>query len=331
MVRSQEWKPDVLGRGFEQLTLPLRDDSEGEVVATLVRRRGLPIELPMRGPAHDVDVLYVHGWSDYFFQTHLAEYWHGQGAHFYALDLRKYGRSIRPHQTPGFVTDLDVYDEDIEAALAAMGHSTTDDLGGRSLVLMGHSTGGLILSLWASRHPHRTRGVVLNSPWLEFQASAIGRQAIAPLTKAQARINPLAPLPNVDLGFYTRAVSKEEDGEWDYDHHWRPARGFATHPAWLSAIFAGHARVAVGLDIQAPVLSMMSDRSTISPRWSPAMLASDSVLVVDDIANRSLKLGSTVTVARIAGALHDVTLSPPPVRSAAFDAITRWLKGYAPH
>ena len=331
MVRSRGWKPDVLGRAFEQLTLPLGDDAEGEVVATLVRRREPPLELPGRGAAHGVDVLYVHGWSDYFFQAHLADYWHEQGAHFHALDLRKYGRSIRPHQTPGFVTDLAIYDEDIEAALAAMGHSRDDELGGRSLVLMGHSTGGLTVSLWAARHPQRTGGVILNSPWLEFQASGLGRQVVAPLTRAQARLNPMAPLPNVDLGFYTRAVSSAEDGEWDYDHRWRPARGFPTHPAWLSAIFAGQARVAAGLDIRAPVLSMMSDRSTIAPRWSPAMMASDSVLVVDDIASRSLKLGATVTVARIAGGLHDLTLSAPPVRAAAFAAITRWLSGYAPH
>ncbi|KQQ92964.1 alpha/beta hydrolase [Leifsonia sp. Leaf325] len=332
MVRSNGWQPDVLGRGYEQLTLALADDSEGEVVATLVRRRGLPLELPGHGPAHGIDVLYVHGWSDYFFQTHLADYWHEKGARFFALDLRKYGRSLRPHQTPGFVTDLNAYDEDIEAALGVMGHSVHDDLGGRSLVLMGHSTGGLTLSLWAARHPHRTRGVVLNSAWLEFQASALGRQAIAPLTRAEARLNPRASMPNVDLGFYTRAVSQAAgDGEWEYDDAWRPARGFPVHPAWLSAIFSGQARVAAGLDIQAPVLSMMSDRSTIAPRWSAAMRSSDSVLVVDDIAARSLKLGATVTVARIPGALHDVMLSALPAREAAMAAITRWLSGYAPN
>lgn len=32
-----EWHPDILGNGFEQQTLPLGTDDEGEVVATLVR------------------------------------------------------------------------------------------------------------------------------------------------------------------------------------------------------------------------------------------------------------------------------------------------------
>ena len=123
MTTAREWQPDVLGEPFEQLTLPLTPDGEGEVVATLVRYSPplrTSTSTAARRPTRDV--LYVHGWSDYFFQTELARFWHDQGARFYALDLRKYGRSLRPGQTPGFVDDLATYDEDIEAALEAMGH-----------------------------------------------------------------------------------------------------------------------------------------------------------------------------------------------------------------
>src|SRR5690606_40028056 len=56
---------------------------EGEVVATLVRHH--PPERDGLRPARAV--LYVHGWSDYFFQRHLAQYWTSLGAAFYALDL----------------------------------------------------------------------------------------------------------------------------------------------------------------------------------------------------------------------------------------------------
>ncbi|GAA3180448.1 hypothetical protein GCM10020255_074200 [Rhodococcus baikonurensis] len=38
-------------------------------------------------------VLYVHGFTDYFFQKHLAEHFAEQGYAFFALDLRKCGRS----------------------------------------------------------------------------------------------------------------------------------------------------------------------------------------------------------------------------------------------
>ncbi len=93
-----EWIRDVLGDEFQQLTLDLGTDEQGPVVATLVR--ALPAEPDLwnrirgRWPLLDgVDVLYVHGWSDYFFQKRLARFWTSRGARFFALDLRKYGRS----------------------------------------------------------------------------------------------------------------------------------------------------------------------------------------------------------------------------------------------
>ncbi|WP_223693944.1 alpha/beta hydrolase [Leifsonia poae] len=326
MKQQTKWQPDVLGAGFEQLTLPLEPDAEGEVVATLVRYAPGPRLSDVhfeRDPAAHTDVLYVHGWSDYFFQKELAEYWHRMGARFYALDLRKYGRSLRRWQTPGYVENLTTYDEEIEAALAVIGQT-----GGRRLVLFGHSTGGLTLSLWVNRHPGRADALVLNSPWLEFQARSAGRAALAPIVGLQARVDPRAAMPNVDLGFYTRTVSATMDGEWDYDLDWRPPRGFVVHSGWLSAVLAGHAQVAAGLAIDAPVLTMASARSTISPRWTPEMMSSDIVLVVDDIARRALSLAPTVTVTRIDGALHDIFLSKEPVRKEAYGRMTRWLRGY---
>ncbi len=320
------WRPDVLGAGFEQHTLPLGTDAEGEVVATLVRYRP-PWRLRLtRGAASGADVLYVHGWSDYFFNRELAEYWSNAGARFFALDLRKYGRSLRPGQTPGFITDLAEYDADIEAALAAMGQGAP----GRPLILLGHSTGGLVLSLWAARNPGRASALVLNSPWLEFQASRLGREALAPVIGWGAKVNPLATLPSVDLGFYNRTVSKELDGEWEFNPDWRPVRGFMVHPAWLRAVLAGHATVAARIDVGAPVLTLLSKRSTLQARWDPAMASSDIVLVVDEVAERTLRLSQVGAVARIDGALHDVFLSRGPVRAAAYAAITEWLHGYAP-
>jgi alpha-beta hydrolase superfamily lysophospholipase len=319
MTDAREWVPDILGDDFERLTLHLEPDDEGPVEATLVRYTRRPRFAT--GAALGATVLYVHGWSDYFFQRHVAEYWRNSGARFYALDLRKYGRSLRPGQTPGYVTDLATYDEDLAAALEVIGDF-------RSLILVGHSTGGLTLSLWAARNPGRVSALVLNSPWLEFQAHQLGRTAIAPALALQARYRPLDHLPTVDLGFYTRSVSDRFDGEWDYDFDWRPRNGFEVHPAWLSAVLSGHARVALGLDIDAPVLTLLSTKSTLLPRWSAEMLETDTALDVDVVARRAVKLGHTVSVVRLPGALHDVTLSKAPVRARAAFETTRWLRGY---
>ncbi|WP_336646352.1 alpha/beta hydrolase [Microbacterium sp. USHLN186] len=323
-----EWVADILGDGFEQLTLPLGEDAEGEIVATLVR--SLPTPTPwwrITGdprPLAGVDVLYVHGWSDYFFQTRLARFFTDRGARFFALDLRKYGRSLRPGQTPGYVTDLAQYDADIEAALNARG-----DTVGRRLVLLGHSTGGLTLSLWAARHPRQVDAIVLNAPWLEFQLGA-ARAAITPMVELQARLWPKDAAPQVDLGFYTRAQREvaDPDDPVEVNLQWRPEQAMIAHAAWLRAVLAGHAAVSRGLAIHVPVCVLLSARSAVPTRWSDELTSADSVLVVDDIARAALKLGRSVTVERIDGALHDVFLSRRDAREDAYDRLDRWMRGW---
>ncbi|HEY9308369.1 MAG TPA: alpha/beta hydrolase [Microbacterium sp.] len=343
---SQTWVPDVLGEPFEQLTLSLGVTGEhGDLVATLVRSIPNPV-MTAFAPLRDVDVLYVHGWSDYFFQRELARFWTHRGARFYALDLRRYGRSLRDGQSPGYIDSLDDYDVDIDAALRAMGHHPAPSRNGRGphagakpdrpatrngrrLVLMGHSTGGLTLTLWAARHPGRVDALVLNSPWLELQLGPLGRQALAPLVDMRARLDPRGTQPAVDFGFYTRA--QDEIGSLPNGEHralWRPDRGFPTAPGWLSAVMAGHRRVAAGIDVGCPAMVLLSTASTPPLAWRESMTSTDSVLVVDDIARAATKVGELVTIARIEGAIHDVFLSRDEPRGQAYDALDRWVKGY---
>jgi alpha-beta hydrolase superfamily lysophospholipase len=324
---AAEWVPDVLGKPFEQRTLDLGiEGGSGPLVATLVRSLPTPLTSWWQ-PLRDVDVLYVHGWSDFFFQVELARFWNRLGARFFALDLRRYGRSLRPGQSAGYIDSLDDYGTDIEAALAEMGHRA-DAASPRRLVLLGHSTGGLTLTLWAARNPGRATALVLNSPWLELQLGAIGRQAIAPIVNARARFDPRGTQPAVDLGYYTRAQT--EVGALPLpvpEPEWRPERGFATRPGWLAAILDGHRRVAGGLDVGCPALVLLSARSTPPLAWDETMTSTDSVLVVDDIARSATRIGSLVTVARIDGAIHDVFLSRPGPRAAAYQVLEQWTTG----
>ncbi|MBO3085061.1 alpha/beta hydrolase [Cellulomonas fengjieae] len=318
---SAEWGPDILGPDYRVRTLELRPDDEGDVVASLVRYAP-PLADPVR-PSRAV--LYIHGWSDYFFQTGLAEYWQSRGAAFYALDLRKYGRSLRPGQTPGYVDDLATYDEEIEAALDVI----AGDLGSRARVMINaHSTGGLVAALWADRHPGALSGLVLNSPYLELQGSSAVRHISAPAIAQIARFQPKAPLPNIDPGYYSRTLSSQSGGEWTYNTAWRPTPSFPVRAGWLLAVMAGHARVARGLSIPQPILMCASSRSVISPRWSEDMRHADVVLDVELLARRAVQLGPCVTIVRIRGGVHDLTLSPEPVRTRFYAEIDRWVAAY---
>lgn len=316
---QDEYREDLLGAGYEARTLPLAGDDEGEVVATLVRRRA-------SGTSRRA-VLYVHGFVDYFFQTNLADAWLEAGFDVYALDLRKYGRSLREHQTPNYITALEHYDEELDAAARII----REDEGHDVLVVMGHSTGGLITSLWA--HRRRGRGIVdalvLNSPWFDLNASVFQRTVG---TAAVHRIGALKPRTVVGtLGSaYGRYLHSGSGGEWSYDLAWKPHGGFPVVAGWLAAVRRAHAELNRGLAIDCPVLVACSD-ATSNPVKEPARISStDVVLDVAHIAARSPRLGRHVTLVRIRGGIHDLALSPEPARSEFFAELARWRDTYVP-
>jgi alpha-beta hydrolase superfamily lysophospholipase len=329
---DQRWHPDFLGAGFEALTMALTpDESDDEAVtATLVRATKPSGFASVFGDARQTDVLYVHGWSDYFFQTHVADFWRRKGARFFAIDLRRYGRNLQDAsvgQLPGYVASLDTYDEEIELALTQMGHGR-GATNRRKLILMGHSTGGLILSLWAARNPGRASALVLNSPWLELQTREVGRLALAPFIDTLSKYQPKNPIRASEPGFYMRSVSDAQDGEWSVNLEWHPNHSFPVFPGWLSAIIRGHQSVAQGLGLKIPILVLLSTRSLFAPVWDEQMKSCDVVVDVTGVAKRSLDLGGCTTVVRVDQAMHDVFLSKKAVREVAFDAIEQWLTGY---
>jgi alpha-beta hydrolase superfamily lysophospholipase len=315
------WHTDFLD-GYETADLELPgvvpaagEPDDVELVATLIRR------LPSGSRRA---VLYLHGWNDYFFQTHLADYLSDLGLDFYAIDLRRYGRSLRRGHLRGFITNLDDYALELDAAadVIAADHD--------QLVLMGHSTGGLIAALWAARNPERVHGLVLNSPWLDLQGSALVRTLGSPVIDALGSRAPTSALRLPDPGFYARTLHTALGGEWDYDLDLKSTPSPPIRVGWLRAILIGHQRVAAGLDIQAPVLVLASTGTDFARRWHEGLRVVDTVLDVEQIAARAVRLGRHVTVVRIPEGLHDLVLSAPHVRKGAMEEIGRFIEAYVP-
>ncbi|WP_245581309.1 alpha/beta hydrolase [Propionicicella superfundia] len=283
--------------------------------ASLVRRDG---------EKRDRAVLYVHGWNDYFFHAHVAEHFAALGYSFYALDLRRCGRSARPGHMAGYITDLDDYEVefDLAASILLAEH--------RELVVMGHSTGGLSVALWADRNPGLLSALILNSPWLDMQGSWVVRSLAAPLVSQIGVRAPSAVLPLPEVNLYAKSLHAKYGGQWNYDFRLKPEAHVPIRAGWMSAVLHGHERVAAGLHIDCPVLVLASTRSDFRVRWDPAMRRADTVLDVTQIAARAVRLGEVVTVVRIPGAMHDVTLSEPPVRKRLWHEVDRWLTAYGP-
>lgn len=315
------WRADILD-GYEACELdlgtaePAPGEPEDSLCATLIHRIGEPSRRA---------VLYVHGWNDYFFQTHLGDFFTECGYDFYAIDLRRYGRSLRPGQFPGYITSLDAYDAELDAALGAIRAAAPRD----EVILMGHSTGGLITALWVADHPGEIDGLILNSPWLDLQGSAVVRAIGTSVVDALAGRGlgtTQIPVPGSDI--YARSLRADRDGEWEYDLDWKAAEGGPILIGWIRAIRHGHQRVAAGLGIDIPILVMASARSSFRRRWRAELMSVDTVLDVEQIAARATRLGRNVTIQRFDGGLHDLILSRRPVRDQVFADMAAWVGGH---
>ncbi|WP_341231131.1 alpha/beta hydrolase [Nocardioides salarius] len=308
---------DVLGEPWLAETIELGEDHEGPLVATLVSHRA---PRPSRRA-----VLYVHGFADYFFQTEFAQWWLERGYDFYALDLRKYGRSIRPGQTPTYVTDLADYDAELDVAWQRI----TERDGHEQVVVAAHSTGGLVTPLWLDRRrPAQLAGVVLNSPWLDLQGSVLLRTLGTAVIKQLGARQPMREIRRDVSGLYGRSLHRDHGGEWDFDLTWKPLESFAVYVGWLRAVRTGHARLQRGLDVAAPVLVLSSDRSTVPTEMGDDVHSADIVLEVPQIRRWATALGAHVTYVAVPGARHDVVLSRPEARRRAYAELERWHRAY---
>jgi alpha-beta hydrolase superfamily lysophospholipase len=316
------WQPDVLGTGYQQRVIELGDDPDGEgaVCAVLVRRE------PRAGEAVTGAVLYTHGFSDYFFQTELADFFAERGLAFYALDLRKCGRARRVGQTAHFVSNLLAYHRELEESLAVVKAEQPD----RPVVVVAHSTGGLITSLWLDRRRRRDDvppivGLMLNSPWFDLQGKPVNRGPLTWALRAGSRVRPFRVL-NLGIGVYGTTLHTTGTGEWTFDVALKPLDGFPVTVGWLNAIRRGHAQLHRGLDVGVPSLVLRSSRTHYAPTYSAASDRADTVLDVRQIARWACCLGGETTVVPIEDARHDVFLSLPDVRHVAYERVDEWLR-----
>lgn len=310
-----QYVPDVLGGDYLRRTFRMPDDYEGKVVCTLVKKPQLP----------DVKqaVLYIHGYNDYFFQKQLGDSVLAHGYNFYALDLRKYGRSILPNQDPFFCKSLTEYFADIDTAL-----TTIRAEGNERVLLMAHSTGGLITPLYLDSRNGRlpVEGLILNSPFLDMNASWWMEKVVIPVVAFIGRFFPTLTVQGGGDASYAHSLLKQFRGEWEYDTHWKMINGHPKKAAWIGAIHEGHRTVQKGLRLECPVLVMSSNQSyPETSEWHAQYMTSDIVLDVHDIQKYGKRLGEYVTRDTIGNGMHDLILSDRPSRDHAYRTVFDWI------
>lgn len=300
---------------YEQTIIECADDYEGRVIATLLAKK-LPDSLDRRKA-----VLYIHGYGDYFFQDHMTQDFLDEGYNFYALDLRKHGRSWLSHQRPCFSKNLSEYYEELDKALEIIKEEGND-----FIVLHGHSNGGLISSLYANEGNNKELidALVLNSPFLDWPVDPAFEKAIYAMG-AIGKVRPYGTAPTSNNPMYGHAIHVDFHGEWDYTTAWKPHLGFPKYLGWAGSICKGQDSVVKGLDIKSPVLVLHSDKSFTGTEFTDEALTSDAVLNVEHIKQLAPKLGKNVQLKEITNATHDIFLSKKEVREEAFDTLIEWL------
>lgn len=311
-----QYVPDVLGGDYLRRTIQMPDDYEGEVICTLVKKPQLPETKQA--------ILYIHGYNDYFFQKQLGDSVIVHGYNFYAMDLRKYGRSILPNQNPFFCKSLKEYFADIDTALAIIREEGND-----KILLMAHSTGGLITPYYLNSKQGKlpVDGLILNSPFLDWNFGWTMENIVIPVVSFIGKLFPNLTVQGYGDASYAHSLLKQFKGEWEYNTDWKMINGHPKKAGWIRAIQEAQQTVQKGIGLKCPVLVMSSSQSFPETKeWHDEYMVSDIVLNVHDIQTYGEKLGKYVTRDTIQNGIHDLILSEEPYRNHTYQTIFDWLK-----
>ncbi len=308
------WHPDILP-GYEARYVNQGNAFDGPCRCTIVRR--------LTGKPGRPAYLYVHGFNDYFFQSEMGKLFNDSGYDFYAVDLRRYGRSRQPWQYPFNVRDMKEYFADIDSALAQIRRDGHTDI-----TLSGHSTGGLTVAYYAAERGAdiRVDRIVTDSPFLEWNYSAFMRNFGAPTVGFIGKIIPNGKIKQSHCDPYAQSLLKEYHGQWTYNTDWKMPFSPPVTFSWVGAINSAQSKLMKKRSrIAVPILVMHSSRKVEGCEWTPDFQWADAVLDPAMLQERGLKLANS-TVCTIDSGMHDLILSEPGPRRQAYSTIFRFLR-----
>ncbi len=315
LVMDTTWHEDILP-GYEARYVSQGNAFDGPCRSTIVRK--------LAAPGTKRAYLYIHGFNDYFFQSEMGERCVDSGYNFYAVDLRRYGRSKLPWQYPYNVRNMHEYFDDIDSAISQIRRDGNTDI-----TLTGHSTGGLTVMLLTAVRGEQcgVDRVIGDSPFLEWNYSAFMRNVAVPLVEFASKFSKDAKIKQDSCPGYAYSLLKEFHGEWTYNADWKMIYSPPVTFSWVAAINSAQRQLMKKrANISVPVLVMHSSRKIDGCGWTPEFQTGDCVLDPFMIQARGEKLGHVRQVCAIDSGLHDLILSEPTPREAAYDTIFNFIR-----
>ena len=301
-----------LEKDYTHEIIKLAPDYEGEAIAVLTSCR--------QNTGKRKSVLYLHGFIDYFYHPHVGEAFLRQNYDFHALDLRKYGRALLPHQHPNYCKSLNEYFEEISIAIKKIKTSN------EPLYILGHSTGGLIACSYLNdgNERHLVDGLILNSPFFDINLPKFQKVLSVYSAKVISKFSDFGKVNGVLSPAYPKSLHKDYYGEWDFNLNWKPIHGFPTYFKWLVAIVDAQKNL-FNSKIEQPILLMHSSSSLRLSKYDERAKRNDIVLNIEDMKRVGPFIGDNIEFVSIKNALHDIFLSQKLLRNLGFLKMFDWL------
>ena len=309
------WHPDILP-GYEARYVNQGEAFDGPCRSTIVRKL-------CKTPSTKA-FLYIHGFNDYFFQSEMGERFVDSGYNFYAVDLRRYGRSKEPWQYPFNIRNQKEYFADIDSALVQMRKDGNTDI-----TLGGHSTGGLTVAYFGAEKGDQVGvdRIVTDSPFLEWNFNSFMRNIAAPTIGFFGKIFKNAKIKQGHCDGYAYSLLKEYYGEWTYNTDWKMVYSPPVTASWVGAINTAQSKLMKkAKNIKVPILVMHSSRKIDGCNYTPEFQTGDAVLDPFMLQKRGEKRGTVRVVCAIDSGLHDLILSKERARDTAYDSIFSFIR-----
>lgn len=316
-VTDTDWHADILP-GYEARYVNQGEAFDGPCRSTIIRK--------LHPYGSQKAYLYVHGFNDYFFQSEMGDRFVDSGFNFYAVDLRRYGRSREPWQYPFNIRNQEEYFNDIDSALSQILQD-----GNYDITLSGHSTGGLTVALYGALKGYDTPvdRIVTDSPFLAWNFSPFMRKVAIPVVGFWGKIFKNTKIKQGHCDGYAYSLLKEYYGEWEYNTDWKMIYSPPVTASWVNAISTAQNKVMKNRDnIMVPILVMHSSRKIDGCNYTPEFQTGDAVLDPFMLQERGVKLGHEREVCAIDSGLHDLILSRKEVRDAAYDTIFSFIRSH---